>query len=95
MPGPYVNQTMSVRRAGRRVYEYVKKAYPETTLNSALDSATSVTLATGRPRLARQNSYVMIGARLKLRAYGRRLTVEALSLNHCFCTRYGAKVYLD
>ena len=31
MPGPYVNQTMSVRRAGTRVYEYVKKAYPETT----------------------------------------------------------------
>ena len=48
MPGPYVNQTMSVRRAGQRVYEYVKEPYPETTLDVALtDSATSVTLATG------------------------------------------------
>jgi len=50
MPGPYVNQTMSVRRAGQRVYEYVKKAYPETTLDGAItDSATdpSVTLNDG------------------------------------------------
>ena len=40
MPGPYVNQTMSVRRAGQRVYEYVKKAYPETTLDGQItDSA--------------------------------------------------------
>ena len=50
MPGPYVNQTMSVRRAGQRVYEYVKKAYPETTLDGQItDSATdpSVTLNDG------------------------------------------------
>ena len=65
MPGPYVNQTMSVRRAGQRVYEYVKKAYPETTLNGAVtDSSATVTLATGghTALAAVQNSHILIGS---------------------------------
>ena len=101
MPGPYVNQTMSVRRAGQRVYEYVKKAYPETTLDVALtDSATSVTLATGGaaalgPPVA--NSYILIGSEV--------LLVTAVSTNALTVTRAqhgtnaaahldGAKVFL-
>ena len=65
MPGPYVNQTMSVRRAGQRVYEYVKEPYPESALGGAVtDSATSVTLATGGVAAlgAVANSYVKIGS---------------------------------
>ncbi len=101
MPGPYVNQTMSVRRAGQRVYEYVKKAYPENTLDGAIDNAvTTVTLATGGHTAlgVAQNSYILIGSEVML--VSGAVSSEALTVTRAQASTTasahvdGAKVYL-